>query len=182
MTTDNDAQPTRPQRSKIVKIVDCEWVKVFDNPAPRCPHGLRWRESDYEEMPPEVREQMCNERACQAVEFHPHRGESVDIRVYRAVGDRQALSELGMMLIGDEGALVSMGIKGDAIQRKMGEVLAAHIEAWTWTGIDGEPLPLPSKDWSAVWAQLEMSELMGLVNAVQVGGVPTDALRAIKNG
>lgn len=180
MTNDTDG-PTRPSRSRLVTIDDCSWVKLFDNPAPKCTHDLHWRESDYDDMPAEVQAKMCNERACAAVEFHPHRGESVTLRVYRTVGDRQLLSQLGSALAGDIGAVVSLGVKDASIQALMGDVLARHVEAWTWTAYD-EPLPLPSEDWPRVWESLEMSELMSLVNAVQVGGQPIDALRAMGNG
>lgn len=181
MTTDND-EPTRPSRSRLVTIDDCSWVKLFDNPAAQCPHRLHWRESDYDDMPPTIQAKMCSERECAAVEFHPHRGESVTIRVYRTVGDRQLLSQLGSALAGDAGALVSLGVKDASVQTLMGKVLARHVEAWTWTDADGDLLPLPSDDWDRVWSSLEMSELMSLVNAVQVGGQPIDALRAMGNG
>jgi len=194
MTSDNGATPRRPPTSHLTRIEDCRNARVFDNPAPKCPHDLMWRESDHALAPEEIRKLQCPVEACAATEYFPHDGEHLVIRTYRLLRDREPLQKLIIQLAGGTNAAerVAMGVKDAETGQVLRELLAGGVEDWGWTGADcrastcvtdhAAPLPTPAEDWDAVWAHLEMSELMWIANALVAGGDPRAAAVAAGNG
>tara|TARA_R110000824_G_scaffold68237_8_gene176643 strand:+ start:680 stop:1270 length:591 start_codon:yes stop_codon:yes gene_type:complete len=179
-----ERQRGRPGIARV-RIDDCRSVKLFDNPADRCPHGKSWRESDFETAAANVKALMCDFDTCEAVEFYPHVGEHVVLRVPRTFAARRPVMRL-----------VERTTNPDASQQQLVdtlmEIVSGAVEEWTWTGsCDEAPygacevkrscqyaaakLPLPSADPGLVEAHLQSSEMWFIVNAVMAQGDPYEA-------
>jgi hypothetical protein len=152
--------------ARTFTIADCSSVVLYDNPAPRCPHDLRWRESDADLMVPEAQALMCTE--CESTEYHPHEGESITLLQPRSIGGRQPLRAIyAAALAQDAGEPRADGFIEDLIN-----AVSGSVSAWTWTDPDGGLLPLPSEDWPAVARGLEYSEVLWIIEAALRGADP----------
>ncbi len=183
----DDLKRSRPSISRV-RIDDCGSVKLFDNPAARCPHGKAWRESDYETAPAEAKTMMCEFTSCLAVEHHPHVGEHIVLRIPRTFEGRRPITDL-IQLTADNGAPLPTG---KTITDVLMEIIAGAVDEWSWTGdcaerpygicvaqgtcqYTGDPLPLPKGDPITVGAHLAASEMWWIINAVLGGGDPSAA-------
>ena len=156
--------------SQLVAIEDCRSAIVQVNPSPRCPHDKVWRESDYLILTPAQRKERCLQTECAAVEYRPHEGERIVLKVPRTLGARRPLTQMIINTLG-----------GDGFEGNLRGVLEQYVTGWTWTGrtddeadndVDPAPLPLPSADWERVADCLSFNEMMWIVNAVLAGGDP----------
>lgn len=171
---------SRPQPKPLV-IADCSSVVFPDNPTPECPHGLLWWESDGDRFTDDLQAKMCREATCKSTEHHPHAGESISIRDYRTLGGRKPLRAVWSesLAIGNGGTIP------DGYEDRLRELVQDLVVDWTWTGVDGEPLPLPKDDWEAVESQAEYAEILWIVEAAYRGKDPREALYrplALPNG
>lgn len=158
--------------ARTVTIADCASFGLHENPTTRCPHGKFWWESDGDRLLDELQAQMCREPGCDSTEYHPHEGESLTLREERTFAGRAPIRELmrDVRLAGDGLQLP------DDFETRLRDIIQDWVVAWTWTGIDGTPLPLPRDDWDTVAAQLEYAELMWVVEAALHGKDPREAL------
>jgi len=173
MRGDNVIEGQRP-KTREVRIDDCSSVKVFDNPAPRCPHGKNWQESDYEIVAPAVRQLMCPRHECRAVEYHPHAGKFISLAIPRSFRDRQPVSELFAASVTSAvaGTLVDEIGRKQSVNDRLRDMLEKYVLSWDWEDSEDQVLPLPNVNWDAVIGTLEQSELWWIVRAVVVGGDP----------
>lgn len=155
---------------RVVTIEDCRSAVVQDDLEPRCPHGKVWRESDYMILAPALRKERCSMTECAAIEYRPHEGERIVLKVPRSIGARRPLTQMIINTLG-----------GDGFEANMQSVLADCVQDWTWTGrsdseaeegIEPTLLPLPSRDWERVVDCLSFGEMMWIVNAVVASGDP----------
>ncbi len=169
--------------SQELRIDDCSSVKVFDNPAPQCPHGLSWRESDYEEVNPKVKALMCKRDACEAIEYHPHAEKHIVLKIPRSFMERQPLTELYTQAItaGFSATIVSEFGQRASVVGRMKEIISKCVLEWGWTDNEGEILPLPSVDWDAVSSVLEQSEFWWIIRTLLAGGDPNAAAATLGN-
>jgi hypothetical protein len=153
--------------ARTFTIEDCASVTLYDNPTPRCPHGLRWREADADLIASlEVRALMCTE--CESTEYHPHDGESITLLQPRSIGGREPLRSLYLSALSSEIGQPQPATFVDDLVR----VTCESVSAWTWTGRDGECLPLPKDDWPTVAKHLEYAEVLWIIEATLGGADP----------
>lgn len=157
--------------TRTVTIADCASLAIHDNPTPKCPHGLAWRESDFERITDlTVRAKMCAEADCVSNEYHPHEGECIVLRQPRSIGGRDPLRRVyASALAMEAGEPQPAGFLGDLI-----DAVVAAVDTWEWTGTDGRPLPLPRDDWETVADSLEYPELLWIVEATLRGADPRE--------
>jgi hypothetical protein len=154
-----------------VTIADCASLCMPQNPTPLCPHGLLWWESDGDRLTDELQARMCREAGCEATEFHPHEGESITVRDEWTFNGRKPLRAAYI-----EGIAASSGLPmPDGFDDRLREAVQRSVIAWTWTGLHGEALPLPSEDWETVADHLEYSELLWILEAAIRGKDPREA-------
>lgn len=155
-----------------VTIADCSSIWFPDNPSLMCPHGLFWWESDGDRLTEELQAKMCREPGCESTEFHPHEGESLTLREYRTFNARRPIRALW-----SEAVAISDGQPiPEGFEDRLREALADAVIAWTWTGLDGNPLPVPSQDWKAVGDNLEYAEMLWIIEAAVQGRDPREAM------
>jgi hypothetical protein len=172
----------RPPR--VMEIADCRSCVIIANGAAACPHGLFWRESDADLLDPKLSERMCTEDECAAIEYRPHAGESVTLKVprsYKAIEDlrNRLLPPPAPEVAAEEGAEVApvVDTPRSATERSL-EIIAEAVLAWTWTGVEpDEVLPLPSEDMDRFKAELEPAEILWLSEAILSRGDPRAQLR-----
>jgi hypothetical protein len=159
--------------ARVFTIEDCASVVLYDNSTPRCPHGFRWRESDAELITdPDVLAQMCGE--CESTEYHPHDGESITLAQPRSIGGREPLRQLYLAAIAGEAGFE----RPDTFVEDLVAATQEAVTAWTWTGRDGDCLPLPKDDWPTVARHLEYGEVLWIIEATLRGADPrTDFYR-----
>lgn len=162
----------RPNERQVT-IADCASVMLYDNPAPLCPHGLRWRDSDTARITvAEYVDSMCTAPACEATEYHPHDGESITIVQPRTFGGRDPLRSVYLAALAvDGGAPQPAGFVDELTQAVKDSVIA-----WTWTGRDGALLPLPSADWDEVARHIEYGEVLWIIEAALRGADPREEM------
>lgn len=158
---------------KEVRIADCSSVRVFDNPAPNCPHGKAWRESDYDTVDSNVKALMCPRDGCEAIEYHPHAGKHITLKVPRSFQNRQPITELYRD--------IALGA-GTNVSARMREIISEAVIDWGWEDADGEVLPTPLENWAKVGSVLEQSELWWIIRALIVGGDPNASPEGNSNG
>ena len=115
---------------------------------------------------------MCREPGCDSTEYHPHDGESLTLREERTFAGRAPIRALYR----DLNAVAGGAALPDDFEDRLRAILEDWVVAWTWTGIDGEALPLPRDDWAAVASRLEYAELMWVVEAALHGKDPRETL------
>lgn len=157
-------QKSRPPLEVVIE--DCRSLMIPGNVRPICEHGKRWRESDMDVLLPELSIGMCLEEECAAIEHRPHVGESVTLHVPRSIRAGRELQDRIQKAVGDEAWDVTMEIVKDA------------VKAWTWTGISGFELPLPSEDPDCIEREIEPDELIWLQRAVLSKGDPRTRMLA----
>lgn len=159
---------------RTIRIEDCSSVKVFDNPSPRCPHGKNWRESDYDKQPSNIKALMCPQDGCEAIEYHPHAGKHIVVRVPRSFKERQPLTDLYAEAVTAGFSQVSIDAFGRrvSVQDRLREIISNAVQGWDWEDKDGNELPLPAADWDAVVSVLEQPELWWIIRAMLSGGDP----------
>lgn len=104
--------------------------------------------------------------------YYPHEGESVRLVPGLSVGTIHALSGLTSVgtkmeaAKGEPGELATItGLADDAMQA-LCQALAQRIKSWTWTDVNGNPLPQPDGTTGPLQA-LEAAELHWLLAAVK---------------
>ncbi len=152
-----------------VRIDDCRGAVIFDNPTVRCPHGLRWRESDHATAPKEIAALMCKRDECAAIEYYPHADEHIVLRIPRSFKARQPIMELvrSAARVSED---VATRIAASTSRSAMRDIIVGSVVEWGWTDGSGVPLPLPSSNWDLVASECEAGELWWIVNAVAAGG------------
>lgn len=109
-------------------------------------------------------------------QFAVHEGEWVEVLPIMKARDMQALNALGS--VGDRMA-VAQGDPTEALQiseildsafADVAELLAERVRAWSWTDMDGVPLPQPKGD-PEVITQLTTDEMFYLVGLVRGDGL-----------
>lgn len=155
-----------------ITIADCSSIWFPKNPALQCPHGLFWWESDGDKLTDDLQRQMCREPGCEATEYHPHEGESITLRDIRTFNGRKPVRALynEAFAIGN-GAPVPEGFED-----RLRDIIQHWVVDWTWTGLDGQVLPLPVEDWEAVGDNLEYAEMLWIVEAAMLGRDPREQL------
>lgn len=157
---------------RTITIPDCASVTFHENPTPLCPHGLFWWESDGDRLSSDLQSKMCHEPGCDSNEYHPHDGESITLREERTFAGRKPLRTLYNDAIGVGGG----GVLPPDFEERLRELIQGWVLAWTWTGRDGEPLPLPKDDWDGVGRHLEYAELLWIVEAALYSRDPREGL------
>lgn len=156
--------------SRTVAIEDCRSAVVQDDLEPRCPHGKVWREGDYMILPAALRKERCQMTECAAVEYRPHEGQRIVLKVPRSVAARRPLTQMILNTLG-----------GAGFEGNLQSVLSDCVQDWTWTGrtddeadagIEPSALPLPSADWERVAECVSFPEMMWIINALVAGGDP----------
>lgn len=155
----------------VITIADCASAVIVSNPTPLCGHGKFWRESSWGTAPDDVRARVCQEPGCEATEFVVHAGESVTFKVARTIGERSQMLDGHRARLEAARAPDGSGSAPAVVDVAL-DLAAERITGWTWTGPDGEVLPLPSANREAVRNALEASELLWLAEAILIGADP----------
>jgi hypothetical protein len=106
--------------------------------------------------------------------FNVHEGEWVDVLPIRLVGDNRFFVTVNRLQVELE------AVKGDEDEsQRVSEIMARHFDrvvgfirprigAWSWTDMDGKPLPQPAED-PDVFERISSDELLYLTRVVQTG-------------
>ena len=170
-----------------ITIEDCASCLITANPRPQCPHGLSWRPSRWEAPTPTATAtkderdaldrfiaSVCADPACEATEYRPHTGERIVLQAPRDVAWRVSLDDRLNAAGGNQNRLVELAY----------EILADVLVEWTWTGIDGAPLPMPTDAdaLTRIRQNTEGIEALWIVEALSAGGDPVVVADARGNG
>lgn len=165
-----------------VTIEDCASCIYNDDRTAQCPHGMLWRPAAWRTLPPELQAKVCQEPACEAIEYLVHAGESITVRPPRTLGESEAL------VAGRREALAAVAPDDEDGRREAAitaglAMFPGNVIAWSWTGPDGAPLPVPSvENLSALRNALSVAEILWVAEAILAGGDPRVAAEQEGNG